>query len=308
VTGGEILVIDPWLKEIVPMANLNGREGCCVVSTMLTPDERMRVDAVGTGLYQAQHRNQVCELIADVRDHRTKAIIISLQCYEESRQQRLVKTICEVPQIPTIVLLSTVSNRTPSALVQLGKEGIRCVIDVRSAYGWQNLREYLSKEFTLSIERYAVAKLEKYINEVTPESWTFLKTVFQMSENVASVRLLAKSLEILPSTLMSRFFRAGLPAPKRYLAMARLVRAARLFENRGFSVANVANHLEYSSPQSFGRHVRTVMGVTAGQFRQKYSGAEMMEMFDRDLVMPYVRTLAEFNPLSYGLRVRKLGE
>ena len=40
---------------------------------------------------------------------------------------------------------------------------------------------------------------------------------------------------------MSRFFRANLPAPKRYLALARLVRAAHLFENHGFSIANVSN-------------------------------------------------------------------
>jgi len=87
----------------------------------------------------------------------------------------------------------------------------------------------------------------------------FFQTLFRCSPRVATVRRLSAALHVLPSTLMSRFFRAGLPAPKRYLAMARLVRAAHLFESRGFSVANVANHLDYSSPQSFGRHVRVLM-------------------------------------------------
>jgi AraC-like DNA-binding protein len=98
---------------------------------------------------------------------------------------------------------------------------------------------------------------------------------------------------------MSRFFRAGLPAPKRYLAMARLVRAAHLFENHGFSVANVANHLEYSSPQSFGRHVRTLLHVTAVEFRDRYDGAGMLDRFREELVIPHVAALRRLSPLSY---------
>src|SRR5438270_9687968 len=104
---------------------------------------------------------------------------------------------------------------------------------------------------------------------------------------------------------MSRFFRAGLPAPKRYLAMARLVRAARLFENPGFSVANVANHLDYSSPQSFGRHVRMLMDMTAVQFRDQYDGEGMLEYFRSALILPHLEKLRELRPLhptwgSYG--------
>ena len=37
-------------------------------------------------------------------------------------------------------------------------------------------------------------------------------------------------------------------------------------------MANVSNHLDYSSPQSFGRHVRTILRITAVEFRQRYDG------------------------------------
>jgi AraC-like DNA-binding protein len=97
---------------------------------------------------------------------------------------------------------------------------------------------------------------------------------------------------------MSRFFRVQLPAPKQYLATARLVRAARLFENPGFSVANVANHLDYSSPQSFGRHVRTLMSMTAVEFRERYDGAGMLHHFREVLVLPHLDRLRQLRPLS----------
>jgi AraC-like DNA-binding protein len=96
---------------------------------------------------------------------------------------------------------------------------------------------------------------------------------------------------------MSRFFRAELPAPKQYLATARLVRAARLFENPGFSIANVANHLDYSSPQSFGRHVRTLMRMTAMQFREQFDGEGMLQHFRETLVLPHLDKLRGLRPL-----------
>ena len=96
--------------------------------------------------------------------------------------------------------------------------------------------------------------------------------------------------------LSARAFR-GLPAPKRYLAFARLVRAARLFENPGLSIANVANHLDYSSPQSFGRHVRTLLRMTALEFRRRYDGEGMLHCFREQLVLPYAITLRRFRPL-----------
>ena len=80
--------------------------------------------------------------------------------------------------------------------------------------------------------------------------------------------------------------------------MAHLVRAARLFENSGFSVANVANHLDYSSPQSFGRHVRTLLQMTAGEFRQRYDGAGMFQRFRHELVLPHLGALRTLRPLT----------
>jgi AraC-like DNA-binding protein len=99
-------------------------------------------------------------------------------------------------------------------------------------------------------------------------------------------------------TLMSRFFRARLPAPKRYLSSSRLVRAARLLENEGLSVANVADHLDYSSPQSFGRHVRAQLGLTASEFRRRFDGEGMLHRFREELVLPHLSRLRTFSPLT----------
>jgi hypothetical protein len=60
----------------------------------------------------------------------------------------------------------------------------------------------------------------------------------------------------------------------------------------------VANVLDYSSPQSFGRHVRTMLQVTAVDFRRKYTGQRMLDRFREELIIPYLPTLRVFAPLT----------
>ena len=44
------------------------------VATMLTPNERLRVDAAGEGSYQALHRDSVAELVQDLKSNRVSAV------------------------------------------------------------------------------------------------------------------------------------------------------------------------------------------------------------------------------------------
>jgi AraC-like DNA-binding protein len=97
---------------------------------------------------------------------------------------------------------------------------------------------------------------------------------------------------------MSRFMRARLPAPKYYLSMARLVCAARMFENPGLSVTLVANELDYSSPQAFGRHLRAMLRLSAMQFRERYDGEGMLQHFRDELILPHLPRLRAFDPLG----------
>jgi len=114
----------------------------------------------------------------------------------------------------------------------------------------------------------------------------------------STVTALAERLYVRPSTLMSRFARAGLPSPKNYLSAVRLLHAAYLFESAGLSVADVAYRLEYSSPQSFGRHLRAMLGVTALEFRRRYPFTVALERFIELMVEPYRAVWRDFHPVA----------
>lgn len=268
------------------------------IATMLTPAERIRVDAAGEGSYLALHRDSVAELVQDLKSNRVGAVVLSVACCDQRSRAGVAALVREFPRVPTVAVLTQLDRSTAHTMLSLGSTGLRQLVDVRDADGWRELREYLLTARGDDIQREALGALAIDLSSVHRDCWRFFEALFVSSPRVSTVRMLARELDVLPSTLMSRFFRARLPAPKQYLAFARLVRAARLFENPGFSVANVANHLDYSSPQSFGRHVRTIMQLTAVQFRERYDGEGMLQHFRDALVLPHLDQLRELRPLS----------
>lgn len=270
------------------------------VATVLTPVERAQVDAAGEGLYRTLHRESLEAVLADLRTRRVHAVLVSVARCDVRETRHVATLVREFPRVPAVALIGSPAfeGPLPDRVLALGQSGVRRVIDVRQPAGWRELRQVLLTDHADDLRRLALAQLSLDLAGAPDDCWSFFDAVFANSPSHVTVRSLSRSLGVLPSTLMSRFFRAGLPAPKRYLACARLVRAARLFENGGYSIARVATHLDYSSPQSFGRHVRSLLGLTAGEFRRRYDGEGMLERFRADLVLPHAEVLRRFRPLS----------
>lgn len=273
------------------------------VVTVLDPEERQRVDAAGEGLYRAIHRETVADALDDLKHRRVSAVLLGVVRCGREHDRRMTAVLREFPTVPAVALLGH-EPASVDAILRIGNAGITRVVDVRVPAGWSQLRRILSSEAVRATDRAALARVTEEVGTLTSEGVRFFESLFLTQERIATVRELAFRLGVLPSTLMSRFFRARLPAPKRYLAFARLLRAARLFEDPGHSIADVANALDYSSPQSFSRHVRTLLRITAGEFRRRFTGDRMLERFIDELVRPYCVALRLIRPaqLRPGMR------
>ena len=267
------------------------------VATLLSPGERARVDAAGEGCFVTLHRESVDEIIDDLRQHRASAVLVSVSHYIAQQTPPVARLVREFPRVPAVALLSGLDASSTHAVLSLGQQGVRALVDVRDARGWRELRRLITDERSESIERRAIAQLHADLAGAPEDCLRFFDALFSSPASVTTVRQLARRLGVLPSTLMSRFFRASLPAPKQYLAMARLVRAARMFESPGLSIAQVSNQLDYSSPQSFSRHVQTLLQCTAVAFRRRFTGESMLDHLRSELVTPHCDALQRFNPL-----------
>lgn len=267
------------------------------VVTVLDPEERARVDAAGEGLYRAIHRETVADALEDLKRGRVGAVLLGVVRCGRQLDRRVAAVVREYPTVPTVALLGT-EAASAETLLRIGNAGITRLVDVRMPAGWSQLRRILAAEAMRATDRVALARIREELAPVPDETWQFFEALFAASARNDTVQALALRMQVLPSTLMSRFFRAKLPAPKRYLAYARLLRAARLFEDQGHSIADVANALDFSSPQSFGRHVHTFLGRSAGEFRREFTAERMLERLVDELVRPHRETLRRLRPLA----------
>lgn len=267
------------------------------VVTVLEPHERSGVDAAGAGFYRTIHRETVADALEDLKHRRISAVLVSVVRCGRQPDRRMFSVVREFPTVPTVALLGA-EPASAEALLQLGNAGVTRLVDVRSPAGWHRLRHLLTEDSMQELDRTALEAIRRELGDISTDCWSFFESLLTTSDRVGTIRQLSERMGVLPSTLMSRFFRAHLPAPKRYLAYARLLRAARLFEDTGHSIADVANALDYSSPQGFGRHVRTVLRMTAGEFRRAYDADRMLARFLDELVRPHRDALRTLRPLA----------
>lgn len=267
------------------------------VVTVLDPDERARVDAAGEGLYRTIHRENLADAIDDLKHRRVGAVLLGVVRCGLQVDRRIASVVREFPTVPTVALLGT-QPPTAEALLRIGNAGVTRLVDVRVPAGWSQLRRILASEAARAADQTALARIREELAPIPEETWLFFEALFAASERSGTVQDLSLRLQVLPSTLMSRFFRARIPAPKRYLAYARLLRAARLFEDTGHSIADVANALDFSSPQSFGRHIQTFLGIAAGEFRRNITEERMLERFLDELIRPHREALRRLRALQ----------
>jgi AraC-like DNA-binding protein len=271
------------------------------IATVLLPVERARVDAAGSGCFALLHRDSIPEAVRIVRERPVDAVLVSVHRCGPEQVEGVGHLVREFPGIPTVALVSHHDPIATDMLLRLGASGVRQVVDVTSPAGWARLRQVVGQPATRAVARIQGPILDA-LADAPADTRLFMEAMIRLAPDTPTVTNLAQRLYVRPSTLMSRFARAGLPSPKNYLAAVRLLHAAYLFEAAGLSVADVSYRLEYSSPQSFGRHLRAMLGVTAIEFRRRFPFPVALQRFVELMIDPYVGIWRTFHPLESAAR------
>jgi AraC-like DNA-binding protein len=274
-------------------------EASPTVATVLLPVERARVDAAGSGCFAVVHRDSIPDAVRIVRERPVDAVLVSVHRCGPDQVEVLGHLVREFPGIPTVALVSQHDPTATEMLLRLGATGVRQVVDVTSPAGWNHLRQIVGQPATRAVARIQGPILEA-LSEAPADARLFVEALIRLAPDTPTVTILAQHLHVRPSTLMSRFARAGLPSPKNYLAATRLLHASYLFETAGLSVADVSYRLEYSSPQSFGRHLRAMLGLTAMEFRRRFPFPIALTRFVELMFSPYLSIWRTFHPIAAG--------
>jgi len=275
-------------------------QACPVVTTVVDPPDRVRLDAGSQGRFRPLHTESVYEAIRSVRERPVNTVLLSPGRVDHEQLSTVTSLVRQFPGVATVAVVCRPVPAPPARLLALGACGVRRVLDLSGRDGWLELRALVGDAATPTTGRILAGVLPALADAAT-DCRRFFELTVRLAPATVSVRELTRRLGVGASTLMSRFFRAGLPSPKRYLAGIRLLYAAGLLASPGFAIADVAYRLEYSSPQSFGRHLRSVLGITAADFRRRYPFNVALADFVARLIDPYRETFRTFRPLDHGV-------
>lgn len=267
------------------------------VATLVEPHDRPRLDAAAAGAWATIHADTIPEAIRAVRERPVDAVLVSAGYVPRTDLPRVGALVRAFPSVRTLAVVSRHTPQVSEHLLELGALGVRHVVDLSQRDGWCSLRDTL----THPASPIAAAILGAVMPEVADapgDCRLWVESMVRLAPGVPTVRGLCRHYRLTPSTFVSRFFRARLPSPKQYLARVRLIYVAALLESRGLSIADVAYRMEYSSPQSFGRHLRTLTGLTASRYRRTIGFARALAEFQSEMIAPYRAVLRAFHPLE----------
>jgi len=270
------------------------------IATVVEPNVRSQVDAaVGEG-FTALHANSMGEALRAVREGPVRAVFVSPGCVGREELPRVARLVDGFPGVPTVAVVSRHDSRSSERLLDLGASGVRRMVDVSVHSGWRYLRDLVSHPSSPTAAR-IFSKLLPALGQPTDDCRAVFEALVRLAPGLPTVKMFLVRLDLNSSTFTSRFHRLDLPSPKHYLSEIRLLYAAAFLELPGLSLSDVAYRLEYSSPQSFGRHVRTFLGTTATEFRARYPFDVALEDFLERLIVPFQRTFSTFHPLETGV-------
>ena len=269
------------------------------IATLVTPAVRSSIDAAADGSLRPYHYESLQETLRAVRQHEFCAVLVSPETVSDRELSGLSLLAEGFPGLSTVAIVNDTEHLSSERLLELGVRGVNNLVDVSRREGWRKLREILLRPSTPHDAR-ILEKLVPELGDCTRNCRIFFEMMVKLAPEFPRVMDFTRFFGVHPSTFVSRFYRAGLPSPKRYLAGLRLVHAALYLEMQKLTISDVSHRLEYSSPQSFGRHVRQVLGITATEFRRRYSAEQVIDHFVESLIRPFRKDLETFDPIKPG--------
>ncbi len=270
------------------------------VATVVEPTLRPQVDAAVGEAYRAVHTNSMGEVLRAVREGPVSAVFVSPCCVRRDELPRVATLVDGFPGVSTVAVVSRHDRTSSERLLELGAFGVRRMVDISAHDGWRYLRDLVSHPSSPIAAR-IFSKMVPAMGQPTEDCRVVFEAFVRLAPELTTVKAFTRRLNIHQSTFMSRFNRIDIPTPKRYLVAIRLLYAAAFLELPGLTLSDVAYRLQYSSPQSFGRHLRTVLGKTASEFRARYPFDVAMQEFLERLIVPFRHEFGTFHPLENGV-------
>jgi AraC-like DNA-binding protein len=186
----------------------------------------------------------------------------------------------EFPSIP-IVLYCALSPDTSRDVLHFAKAGV----DQLVFQGVDDLRTPLRGAVQAALDQVSAKSLLADLEPLVPANVVpFLKYCLEHARRDTSVEEVAEALGVHRKTLVDRLNAANLPSPSNFVSWSRLLLAARILEDPGRTVEQVALLLDFPSGTALRNMMKRYTGLKSSEVRQNGGVSCVLHAFKRALL------------------------
>ena len=233
--------------------------------------------------------DQQSELIALVRNGLANVVVLDMCDRSGETTLQTVRLIRdEYPTVP-VILYCAITPTISRDMLDFARAGVSDLI-LRDV---DDVRVTLRASLTTATDQHSARSLLAELGGLVPASVVpIFRYCLENGRRAVTVEQVATALNVHRKTLVDRLNAVGLPSPSAVVAWCRLLVSARMLEDPGRSVEQVALLLDFPSGTSMRNMVKRYTGLRTGEVRQNGGLSCVLHALKRELAQGSSRRVA----------------
>lgn len=251
-----------------------------VAALVRDPVSRARLAAALRGDATVRFCDRLSEAMAMVETGLANLVVLEHRDVDGSSTLPAVRRLRdEFPSIPVVMYLPLTAEVTATVL-EFAKAGVSQMV----FQGVDDLRPSLRGVVDAALDHVSAASLGAELEPLVPATIRpFLRYCLEHARRNLTVEEVAGALHVHRKTLVDRLTAAHLPSPRAMIGWCRLLVAARMLDDPGRTVEQVALKLDFPSGTALRNMCKRYTGLRTGEVRQNGGVRCIMHAFRREL-------------------------
>lgn len=251
-----------------------------VAALVRDPRARARLADALRGEATIRDCDRLSEVLAMVETGLASIVIVDHRDYDGTSTLPAVKHLIEnFPSIP-VVMYVALSNESSSQVLEYARAGVSQLV----FQGVDDLRTPLRAAVNTAMDHASALALVDEFDRLVPANLIpFLRYALEHARRDIGVEEAATAMGIHRKTLVDRLRAASLPSPRTILGWSRLLMAARLLDDPGRTVEQVALKLDFPSGTALRNMFKRYTGLRTSEVRENGGVRCVLHAFKRQL-------------------------
>jgi AraC-like DNA-binding protein len=253
-----------------------------VIVAALVKDPVSRARLTDALRSEATVRNcqRLIEVLALVEQGLATIVVLDHRDYDGNAALPMVRRLRdEFPSVPVVMYLSMAAVAS-GAVMDYARAGVSQLV----FQGMDDFKTTLRSAINASLDQVSAGSLASELEPLIPATIVpFLRYCLEHSRRNITVEEVASAMGVHRKTLVDRLKAARLPSPRAMIGWSRLLMAARLLDDPGRTIEQVALKLDFPSGTALRNMFKRYTGLRTTEVRENGGVHCLLHAFKREL-------------------------